>query len=77
MSGLLYNEEKDSGKGWCPMLQEEKARAALAAIEACCGHCAYCSPDCPVFIARRAMEGLLYDMESVREQDPGEKENTR
>lgn len=57
------------------LLQEEKVKKALAAIEECCGHCAYCSPDCPVFIARCAMEGLLYDMEQTQGQESEEKEN--
>ncbi len=51
------------------MLQEERVKAAVTAIEACCGHCACCSPDCPVFIARRAMEGLLYDMETAADHE--------
>lgn len=45
------------------MLQREKVKKALDAIEACCGACPVCSPDCPVAIARRAMEGLRYDLE--------------
>lgn len=51
------------------MLAKEKAAAALAAIEACCGHCTYCSPDCPVAIARRAMRGLYDDLAAAEEQE--------
>ena len=50
------------------MLAKEKAAAALAAIEACCGHCTYCSPDCPVAIARRAMRGRSDDLVAAEEQ---------
>lgn len=50
------------------MLAKEKAAAALAAIEACCGHCTYCSPDCPVAIARRAMRGLYDDLTAAAER---------
>lgn len=50
------------------MLAKEKAATALAAIEACCGHCTYCSPDCPVAIARRAMRGLYDDLVAAEEQ---------
>ena len=50
------------------MLAKEKAAAALAAIEACCGRCTYCSPDCPVAIARRAMRGLYDDLVTAEEQ---------
>ncbi|BEU88836.1 hypothetical protein TAMA11512_23000 [Selenomonas sp. TAMA-11512] len=45
------------------MLQSEKIRAALKAVEECCGHCEVCSPDCPVVIAKKALTGLLYDVE--------------
>ena len=50
------------------MLAKEKAAAALAAIEACCGHCTYCSTDCRVAIARRAMRGLYDDLTAAEEQ---------
>lgn len=49
------------------MLQEEKVRNAIEAVKDCCGHCIVCSPDCPVFIAKRALEGLLCDLEAMRE----------
>ena len=52
------------------MLQAEKVRRAIAAVEECCGHCAICSPDCPVAIAKRALEGLAWDLESMEDADP-------
>ena len=50
------------------MMQKEKVERALEAIEACCGKCVICSPDCPVAIARRAMAGLHYDLEQYEEE---------
>ena len=52
------------------MLQGEKVARALEAIDACCGRCDVCSPDCPVAVARRAMEGLRYDLERYEEEVP-------
>ena len=46
------------------MLQTEKVQHALDAVEALCGKCPLCSPDCPVAIARRALAGLQYDLEA-------------
>ena len=45
------------------MMQLEKVRTAIEAVEACCGHCAICSPDCPIAIAKHALDGLAYDLE--------------
>ena len=59
------------------MLQIEKVARALAAVEECCGHCAICSPDCPVAIAKRALTGLRYDLESYAENEQAEKCYTR
>ena len=47
------------------ILQMQKIEAALAAIEDLCGKCSHCSPDCPVAIARRALQGLAYDMKAA------------
>ena len=49
------------------MLQEERVAKAIQAVEECCGHCPICSPDCPIAIARRALEGLAYDLENQAE----------
>ena len=51
------------------MLQKEKVQAALDAIEACCGHCQICSPDCPIAIAKRAMRGLRDDLIEAEEME--------
>ena len=45
------------------MLQSEKVRQAMEAVEVCCGKCAICSSDCPVFVAKRALSTLLADLE--------------
>ena len=50
------------------MLQLEKVKQALKAVDELCGHCETCSPDCPVAIARRALQGLNYDLESMQEE---------
>lgn len=50
-------------------MQLEKVRAALKAIEELCGRCELCSPDCPVSIARRALQGLQYDLESMEAEN--------
>ncbi len=50
------------------MLQLEKVKQALKAVDELCGHCETCSPDCPVAIARRALQGLSYDLESMQEE---------
>ena len=53
------------------MMQLEKVRSAIEAVEACCGHCGVCSPDCPVSVAKRALEGLAYDLEEYGEETEG------
>ena len=50
-------------------MQLEKLEAALKAIEELCGKCAICSPDCPVAVARRALQGLRYDWESTQDSE--------
>lgn len=47
------------------MMQSEKVKRAVEAVEAACGHCAVCSPDCPIAIAKRALTGLLYDLKQM------------
>lgn len=55
------------------MMQSERVRRALDAVEEACGHCAVCSPDCPIAIAKRALSGLLYDVRQM-EQSAAESE---
>ena len=50
------------------MLQSDKVKKAVEAVEECCGHCEVCSPDCPVFIARRALQGLLADLQAYEQE---------
>ena len=50
------------------MLQSERVARAIEAVKDCCGHCAVCSSDCPVFVARRALEGLAYDLQKYEEE---------
>lgn len=51
------------------MLQSEKLKNAVDAVEEACGHCAICSPDCPIAIAKRALNGLYYDVKQVEEAE--------
>ena len=55
------------------MLQIEKVRAALNAVEECCGHCDICSPSCPIFIAKRALSSLHSDLEVAAEEEEANK----
>jgi len=50
-------------KGALTVLQSERVKKAIEAVEACCGKCEICSPDCPVFVAKRALSTLLADLE--------------
>lgn len=50
------------------MMQLEKVREAIKSVEACCGHCAICSSDCPIAIAKRALSGLAWDLEQYAEE---------
>ena len=52
------------------MMQSEKVKRALDAVEDACGHCAVCSPDCPIAIAKRALTGLLYDLKQMEGAPP-------
>lgn len=54
------------------MLQIEKVERAIEAVNECCGHCAVCSPDCPVYISRRALAGLADDLRAYEEEGEGE-----
>jgi len=44
------------------MMQSEKLKIAIDAVEDACGKCAVCSPDCPIAIARKALRGLYADV---------------
>ncbi len=48
------------------MTSIEQVDKAIAAVNDLCGHCPICSPDCPVAISRRALEGLKYDLQSYQ-----------
>ena len=50
------------------MMQLEKVRIAIQSVEACCGHCPICSPDCPIAVAKRVLTGLAYDLEQYEEE---------
>lgn len=51
------------------MLQSEKLKRVLDGLEDACGHCAICSPDCPIAISRRAINGLYYDVKQNEEYE--------
>ena len=46
------------------MTDIEKVDKAICAVDELCGHCPICSPDCPVAIAKRTLQGLKYDLQS-------------
>ncbi|MBB5337374.1 hypothetical protein [Pectinatus brassicae] len=48
--------------------QLENTQKALTAIDKVCSHCPLCSPDCPVAVAKRAMESLYYDLQTLCEE---------
>ncbi len=50
------------------LMQLEKTRTAVKAVEACCEHCGVCAPDCPIAISRRALTGLAEDLEEYVEK---------
>ncbi len=50
-------------------MQIEKVKKALDAVEDACGHCAVCSPDCPIAVAKRALTGLHYDLQQMASSD--------
>ncbi len=49
------------------MTSIEKVDKAIKAVEELCGHCSMCSPDCPVAISKRALQGLKYDLQSYEQ----------
>lgn len=49
------------------MLQSEKVKQAIDAVKEACGHCEVCSPDCPIAIADRALQGLYYDLQQAEQ----------
>lgn len=51
------------------MLQSEKLKRVLDDLEEACGHCAICSPDCPIAVAKRAINGLYYDVKQNEEYE--------
>lgn len=58
----------NSGKERVFVMQSEKVQKALEAVDDACGKCPVCSPDCPLAIAKRALNGLLYDLKSMEEE---------
>lgn len=51
------------------MLQSEKLKRVLDDLEEACGHCAICSPDCPIAVSKRAINGLYYDVKQNEEYE--------
>ena len=54
------------------MLQSERVKRAIDAVEEACGHCEMCSPDCPIAVAKRALDGLYYDLQQAEQEDSQE-----
>ncbi len=50
------------------LMQLEKTRAALTAVENCCEHCSVCAPDCPIAVSKRALKGMVEDLEEYIEK---------
>ena len=44
------------------MLTKENLEKAIEAVEELCGKCSYCTPQCPVAVARRALKELEYNL---------------
>lgn len=42
----------------------EQVEKAVNAVNNLCGHCPVCTPECPIAVARRALEGYKYDLQS-------------
>ena len=57
------------------MIQQDKVKNVLASVDTLCGHCTLCSPECPVAVARRALQGLMYDLETESVANTGNPEN--
>ncbi len=57
------------------MIQQEKVKSVLASVDTLCGHCTLCSAECPVAVARRALQGLMYDLETASATNTGDSEN--
>ena len=68
---FCYDADNDGGEIF--MMQSEKIQRALDAVEDACGHCAVCSPDCPIAISKRTLAGLLADVKQM-EASPMESE---
>ena len=47
------------------MIQQDKVKSVLTSVDTLCGHCTLCSAECPVAVARRALQGLMYDLETA------------
>ncbi|MGO5486169.1 hypothetical protein ACTQV0_07040 [Selenomonas montiformis] len=72
--GILDSEFRDGRiqeRRRIAVIQLEKIKAALEAVEACCGHCAVCSPSCPIAVSRRALAGLRDDLLDAAPDDDG------
>lgn len=41
----------------------EQVTKAIEAVNVLCGHCPICTPECPIAVARRALEGYKYDLQ--------------
>ncbi len=47
----------------------KNVESAIRAINKLCGHCSICSSQCPVAVARRAMESLCYDLQRTHDEN--------
>ena len=59
------------------MIQQDKVKSVLTSVDTLGGHCTLCSAECPVAVARRALQGLMYDLETAAAANSGDKENNK
>lgn len=47
----------------------EQVTKAINSVNDLCGQCPVCSPECPINIARRALEGYKYDLQTYYQSE--------
>lgn len=47
----------------------EQVTKAIKSVDDLCGHCPVCSAECPIAIARRALEGYKYDLQTYYQSE--------
>lgn len=47
----------------------EQVMKAIDSVNDLCGHCLVCSSECPINVARRALEGYKYDLQTYYQDE--------